>query len=134
MRVKALSPTAIVVSIFALAVFTILPMGAAAHIGDNFVYVMTNKSPHNSIVTFRRASDGALTFAHETLTGGSGTGPNGADPLGSQDSLVLSGDGLVLRVCGKHSRVNLLKNPIEQTKVNTGQQIGHSAQQIDAPS
>jgi 6-phosphogluconolactonase len=97
MRAKALSPSRIVTSIFSLAAFlTILPLGAAAQMGDNFVYVMTNKKPHNSIVTFRRASDGALTFAHETLTGGSGTGPNGADPLGSQDSLVLSGDGLVL--------------------------------------
>jgi 6-phosphogluconolactonase (cycloisomerase 2 family) len=97
MRAKVLSPNGIVASTFALTVFlTILPVGAAAQIGDNFVYVMTNKSPHNSIVTFRRASDGALTFAHETLTGGSGTGPNGADPLGSQDSLVLSGDGLIL--------------------------------------
>ena len=97
MRAKVLSPGGIVASIFALAVFlTILPMAATAQIGDNFVYVMTNKNPHNSIVMFRRASDGTLTFPHETLTGGSGTGPNGADPLGSQDSLVLSGDGLVL--------------------------------------
>jgi 6-phosphogluconolactonase (cycloisomerase 2 family) len=97
MRAKVFSPSRIVTSIFALEVFlTMLPMGAAAQMGDNFVYVMTNKKPHNSIVTFRRANDGALTFAHETLTGGSGTGPNGADPLGSQDSLVLSGDGLVL--------------------------------------
>ena len=97
MRAKVLFPSGIVVLIFGLAVFlTILPVGAAAQVGDNFVYVMTNKSPHNSIATFRRAGDGALTFSHETPTGGSGTGPNGADPLGSQDSLVLSGDGLVL--------------------------------------
>ena len=98
MRAKVfLSPSRIVISIFALAVFlTILPKGAAAQIGDNFVYVMTNKKPNNSIVTYHRAGDGSLTLAHETMTGGSGTGPNGADPLGSQDSLVLSGDGLVL--------------------------------------
>ena len=65
MRAKVLSPIRIVTSIFALAVFfTILPVGAAAQIGDNFVYVMTNKSPHNSIATFRRAGDGALTFSH----------------------------------------------------------------------
>ena len=98
MRAKVLlSPSRLVISMFALAVFlTILPKGAAAQIGDNFVYVMTNKNPKNSIVTYRRASDGSLNFSQETLTGGSGTGPNGADPLGSQDSLVLSGDGLVL--------------------------------------
>jgi len=97
MRAKMLSPSRILISSFALAVFlTILSSGAAAQVGDNFVYVMTNKNPNNSIVMYRRGSDGSLTFAHETLTGGSGTGPNGADPLGSQDSFVLSGDGLVL--------------------------------------
>jgi len=97
MHAKVLSPSQIVISIFAVAVFlTMLSASTAAQIGDNFVYVMTNKNPKNSIVTYRRANDGSLTFAHETLTGGSGTGPNGADPLGSQDSLVLSGDGFVL--------------------------------------
>jgi 6-phosphogluconolactonase (cycloisomerase 2 family) len=96
MRAKVLSPR-VVISVLALAAFlTNVPAGATAQIGDNFVYVMSNKSPHNSIVTYHRTSDGSLTFAHETLTGGSGTGPNGADPLGSQDSLVLSGDGHVL--------------------------------------
>lgn len=64
--------------------------------GDNFVYVMSNKSPENSVIQFRRAADGSLTFAREVATAGSGTGANGADPLGSQDSLVLSGDGRLL--------------------------------------
>jgi 6-phosphogluconolactonase len=64
--------------------------------GDNFVYVMTNQTPANSVLQFRRAADGSLAFVREVVTGGSGTGANGADPLGSQDSLVLSGDGRVL--------------------------------------
>ena len=63
---------------------------------DNFVYVMTNKKPHNSIIQFRRANDGSLTWVREVATGGSGTGATGVDPLGSQDSLVLSGDGHLL--------------------------------------
>jgi 6-phosphogluconolactonase len=63
---------------------------------DNFVYVMTNKKPHNSIIQFRRANDGSLTWVREVATGGSGTGATGVDPLGSQDSLVLSGDGHIL--------------------------------------
>src|SRR6266498_2908904 len=61
--------------------------------GDNFVYVMSNKNPANSVIQYRRASNGSLTWLSEVATGGSGTGANGADPLGSQDSLVLSGDG-----------------------------------------
>jgi 6-phosphogluconolactonase len=61
-----------------------------------FVYVMTNKNPGNSVVQFRRASDGSLAWMSEVSTGGSGTGANGADPLGSQDALVLSGDGQLL--------------------------------------
>src|SRR5215471_13532385 len=64
--------------------------------GDNFVYVMTNKNPANSVLQFRRSADGSLTLMREVATGGSGTGANGADPLGSQDSLVLSGDGQLL--------------------------------------
>jgi 6-phosphogluconolactonase len=64
--------------------------------GDNFVYVMTNKNPGNSVLQFQRAANGTLTLIRETATGGSGTGVNGADPLGSQDSLLLSGDGQLL--------------------------------------
>jgi 6-phosphogluconolactonase len=64
--------------------------------GTNFVYVMSNKKPGNSIIQFSRASNGLLTRVREVATGGSGSGPNGADPLGSQDSLTLSGDGLLL--------------------------------------
>jgi 6-phosphogluconolactonase len=61
-----------------------------------FVYVLTNKNSGNSVVQFRRGSDGSLAWMSEVPTGGSGTGANGADPLGSQDALVLSGDGQLL--------------------------------------
>lgn len=61
-----------------------------------FVYVMTNKSSGNTVVQFRRANDGSLGWMTEVPTGGNGTGANGADPLGSQDSLTPSGDGQLL--------------------------------------
>jgi 6-phosphogluconolactonase len=69
---------------------------AQAPRGDNFVYIMSNQNPANSILQFQRAANGALSFVREVATGGSGTGANGADPLGSQDSLILSGDGQLL--------------------------------------
>ena len=80
----------------AVAVFmTLQSIDVRAEEGDahNFVYVMTNQTPHNSVIQYVRASNGQLGFVREVPTGGAGTGPNGADPLGSQDSLVLSGDG-----------------------------------------
>lgn len=64
--------------------------------GDSYVYVMTNKNPGNSVIQFKRSPSGALSWVAEVMTGGNGTGPNGPDPLGSQDSLVLSGDGHLL--------------------------------------
>jgi len=81
--------------LIALAVFVALqsPAVRADSHGDKFVYVMSNKSPHNSVIQYLRMDNGSLVWQREVATGGSGTGPNGADPLGSQDSLLLSGDG-----------------------------------------
>jgi hypothetical protein len=62
-----------------------------------FVYVMTNKSTGNSVIQYRRSGSGALTWLNEVPTGGNGTGPNGADPLGAQNSLLLGGEGELLR-------------------------------------
>jgi 6-phosphogluconolactonase len=64
--------------------------------GVGFVYVMSNKSSSNSVIQYWRAADGSLKWVREVPTGGHGTGPNGADPLGSQDSLTMSGDGQFL--------------------------------------
>jgi 6-phosphogluconolactonase len=71
-------------------------LSAEPRFGDNSVYVLSNKNPVNSIIQFQRAENGSLTRMREVATGGRGTGPNGPDPLGSQDSLVLSGDGSFL--------------------------------------
>ncbi len=99
MRQKLLSLRQIAVSVLTIGVFLplhSLNLNAQNSQGDNFVYVMSNKNPGNSIIQFRRASNGSLTWVREVATGGNGSGANGADPLGSQDSLVLGGDGLRL--------------------------------------
>ena len=59
------------------------------------VYVMTNQASGNTIVVFQRREDGTLRRAQEVPTGGLGSGGTG-DPLGSEGSLVLSGDGRLL--------------------------------------
>jgi len=99
MRQKLLSLRQIAVSVLTIGVFLALHslnLNAQNSQGDNFVYVMSNKNPGNSVIQFRRASNGSLTWVREVVTGGNGSGANGADPLGSQDSLVLGGDGLRL--------------------------------------
>lgn len=68
---------------------------------DGVVYVATNQPSGNKTIQFRRASDGSRTKMNEVGTGGSGGTGNGVgalDPLGSQDSLVLSGSGSLLLV------------------------------------
>src|SRR6266567_4018319 len=99
MRQKPLSLGRIAVSVLTIGVFLALHslnLNAQISQGDNFVYVMSNKNPGNSVIQFRRASNGALTWVREVAAGGNGSGANGADPLGSQDSLVLGGEGKIL--------------------------------------
>src|SRR5258706_187198 len=89
----------IALPLVAVGCFTLLQspsLSAEQPSGDNFVYVMSNKNPANSIIQFQRLGNGSLVWVREVATGGRGTGPNGPDPLGSQDSLVLSGDGAFL--------------------------------------
>ena len=59
------------------------------------VYVMTNQAAGNSIIVFQRSENGRLRRIQEVPTGGLGSGGTG-DPLGSQGSLILSGDGRLL--------------------------------------
>lgn len=60
-----------------------------------FVYVMTNRAQGNSVLIYRRAANGTLTFSQEVPTQGLGTGFTG-DPFESQGSLSLSHDGSLL--------------------------------------
>src|SRR5260370_38898804 len=53
------------------------------------VYVMTNQTTGNSVMVFHRKAAGMLSFVGAFASGGNEAG-NRADPLGSQNSLVLS--------------------------------------------
>jgi DNA-binding beta-propeller fold protein YncE len=69
---------------------------AAAEETSGSVYVMTNQPTGNAVIEYHRASNGLLKKRSMVPTGGLGGTGNGVgalDPLGSQDSLVLSGDG-----------------------------------------
>src|SRR5438874_12890357 len=58
------------------------------------VYVLSNRHC-NSVLVYDRAPDGNLTFLQEAMSNGSGTGVT-LDPLQSQGSLALNGDGPIL--------------------------------------
>src|SRR5260370_28566283 len=99
MRQKPLSLRRIAVSVLTMGLFLglhSLNLNAQNSQGDNFVYVMSNKNPGNSVIQFRRASSGSLTWVREVPTGGNGSGANGADPLRSPGSFGLGRDGLPL--------------------------------------
>lgn len=61
------------------------------------VFSMTNNI-NNSIVAFRRNSQGVLYCLDVYMTDGNGTGVQIVDPLGSQGSVILSHDGRFLFV------------------------------------
>jgi 6-phosphogluconolactonase len=56
------------------------------------VFVMTNNNESNQILRFGRKANGALVSLGSTATGGRGSGGT-VDPLGSQNSLLLTQDG-----------------------------------------
>jgi hypothetical protein len=73
----------------------------AAAQGSGFVYVATNQTAGNAVIQFARSSNGSLKKISQVSTGGLGGAGNGVgvlDPLGSQDSLLLSGTGSLLLV------------------------------------
>jgi 6-phosphogluconolactonase len=63
--------------------------------GDGMVFSMTN-AVNNSIVAIKRDMAGILSGAEVYMTHGNGTGAQTVDPLGSQGSVILSGDGRFL--------------------------------------
>jgi 6-phosphogluconolactonase len=113
MRTKQLSPKRIMwllLTVTSAFLFSSIWLNAEEARADNFVYLMTNRGPHNSVIQFARGSDGSLTWVREVATGGSGTGATGVDPLGSQDSLVISGDGhLLLAVNAGSNELSVLE-------------------------
>ena len=77
-----------VLLLLALVAFTsMISKAAVAEESPGAVYVLTNQTT-NSVMVYARDADGALSFAGSFTTGGMGAG-TGADPLGSQGSLVL---------------------------------------------
>src|ERR1051326_7381808 len=87
---------ATIVLLAATLVFLSRVPPAAAEETSGSVYVMTNQPTGNAVIGYHRASNGLLKKRDMVPTGGLGGTGNGVgalDPLGSQDSLVLSGDG-----------------------------------------
>jgi 6-phosphogluconolactonase len=83
----------ITATVLAMLMFRPQSGRAAGRTGD--VYVPTNQPTGNSIMVFHRDTAGVLTFVGSVASGGIGAG-TGADPLGSQGSVVLSGDNRLL--------------------------------------
>jgi 6-phosphogluconolactonase (cycloisomerase 2 family) len=79
----------------AVVLLTIWPQKGLADGRTGDVYVMTNQTSGNSIMVFHRDAEGMLSFVGSFASGGNGAG-TGADPLGSQNSLVLSEDERLL--------------------------------------
>jgi 6-phosphogluconolactonase len=97
MRMKVVSLKTVVALAGILTVFpSTFSNSASAQSTGGFVYVMTNEPAGNQIVQYSRSDNGSLKELRRASTGGTGGTANGVgslDPLGSQDSLVLSGDG-----------------------------------------
>jgi 6-phosphogluconolactonase (cycloisomerase 2 family) len=113
----------LVVAVGSFLAFYSLRLNAQDSQAENFVYVMTNKNPNNSVIQFLRGDKGQLTRLREVPTDGSGTGATGVDPLGSQDSLVLSGDGhLLLAANAGSNEVSVLM--VRNGKLMLRQKVG----------
>jgi DNA-binding beta-propeller fold protein YncE len=69
------------------------PSLAGDSTGD--VYVLSNQASGNSVIVFHRDAMGMLRSAASFASGGDGAG-SGADPLGSENPLVLSANGKLL--------------------------------------
>ena len=98
-RRQSLPFLAIVLSSLAMLGICVAAFGKDHAGSTGFVYVMTNDPTGNSVVQYSRASAGTLTRVSEAATrglGGTGNGVGALDPLGSQDSIVLSSDGALL--------------------------------------
>lgn len=76
------------------------------------VFVQTDASSGNAILSYRRGADGTLTFAGSAATGGNGGTAQGAsaDPLASQGSLQTADGGrLLLAVNAGSNSVSVLR-------------------------
>ncbi len=84
-----------------LTLMLALAMTVPAFAKDNHgypgaVYIMSNSESGNQVLIYNRADDGTLSYSSQVATGGLGSGVGMTvppDPLGSQNSLLLSADG-----------------------------------------
>jgi 6-phosphogluconolactonase len=90
--------SALALSLTVLAGSLLPALAAARSLTAGAVYAATNSFAGNEIVVYERAADGALTQIQRAATGGRGSGlglthpVQDIDPLGAQNSLVLSPD------------------------------------------
>jgi len=80
------------------------------------VYIMSNSPAGNQVLAYDRAVDGSLAFVGSFATGGLGSGVGttvGADPLGSQNSLIVSPEGRWVFA------VNAASNDVSSFKVDS---------------
>lgn len=78
-----------------ISLFSALPVFADST-GPSAVYVMTNASTGNQVIAYARAVNGSLSYLGTFATGGQGSGLGltvPIDPLGSQNSLLVSPNG-----------------------------------------
>ena len=70
-------------------------VSSADHGPRSALFVETDASAGNSVLSYRQSSDGTISYAGSYATGGLGATSAGAtaDPLASQDGLVLANHG-----------------------------------------
>jgi 6-phosphogluconolactonase len=86
--------TAIAVSL--LGTVPVFAQSAPSGQNAGAVYLMNNAAGGNQVMVYSRSSAGSLSFAGSYATGGSGSGVGltvPPDPLGSQDSIIVSPNG-----------------------------------------
>ena len=83
---------ATVATLFVSPLFSATSEGPGRHQYAGAVFVMTNNNESNHILRFGRQANGALVPLGSTRTDGRGSGGT-VDPLGSQNSLLLTADG-----------------------------------------
>jgi 6-phosphogluconolactonase len=81
-------PRMLAVALLALLLGVFAPKSLAEG-RSGAVYTLSNQSTGNSVIVFRRSSDGTLSLVDSFPTGGNGVG-TGPDPLGSQGAVVLN--------------------------------------------
>jgi len=80
--------------LLAISVSPVFGFGSGQHNSSyaGAVFLMTNSNSGNQILRFGRQANGSLVSLGSTPTGGNGSGGT-VDPLGSQNSLLLTQDG-----------------------------------------